>query len=1074
MNNINREQTEVLEAKGNVLVSASAGSGKTTVMIEKIFRLIQAGYEVSRMAVMTFSKASAAEMKNRLVKKLYDAVRNGTEEESARALRQLDSFPFANISTIDSFCFSIIKKYYAVTGVNPSATPLDPDESDLMWGECVDKACEQELNNPFFVAFAEKYSSSRRLDRVKEFIKDLKTFLDVQPDRDKFLKEDFFEKRLEFVVNEYRFRLREILNSIDKTVVVLHDLKASQENDFIALKKFIKDMLNEESPIKFLENATFFLAPPALSRQKIYNSVRNEYNEIRDTATEIMEWLANLYRLSREKNDEKEVEVLFCVTEKAIKLYSERKRRDDKLDFNDLNRMALEILKDEDTAREIKDSFDFIFVDEYQDTNYLQEELLRGISRNDNVFVVGDVKQAIYKFRYAEPEIFNERMTRYLTEGTGRNIHLNKNYRSKASILEFVNDVCSEVMTEEYSGSDYAQNPMVTGAEFAEEKSGVEIYLYDNINDKPINCGVYSVMGAETEEEEDIDGDFVATKIEELVEFEEIYRPKTGRTRKVEYGDIAVLTRKGSEGLKIAKALSKRYIPYTVNDEDKSSFYPRELLVDFLRMCVCEEDVPLVNTLSCPIFGLSTAEIMEITQREPNTSIWVALNRFKGNKDTRQKVKKYLDYVENLRNLSAYLTATDVMTKILSDGLDGYFDSLGEEVGGRLAKFIDNVRNLESNKNISDFIDYYDSSYKGEKPPAKPNSVVIMTMHKSKGLQFPIVFLPYCHGVSERSVHTSMFFADKELGVGLKFVDEDKSESKDTFATFVLKLKKLCDGRRELARLMYVDFTRAENKLIITGARTKPKQLCDVNSIMGFIEYAAQRNARIKTLYRDMPEDMEIEADEPDEEEEELDFSYLGEAYGYAESTVLPNKQSVSEILETDAEVSEKGKFPFGYRGRGGSAELGTAYHLYMQKADLSKNDDISIKSFLSELVKNNEISEETAEKMEVEKIRDLLKTEIISLAVKNKIYREQPFISTVRGKDGYTLVQGVIDLLIEEEDGFTVVDFKASGLDEERLASRYGAQLNIYADATERIFGKKVKRKVLLNILRNYAVEVE
>jgi len=1075
MRGYNDGQKEVLSATGNVAVSASAGSGKTTVMIEKIYRLISEGYSVSRMAVMTFSRASAAEMKNRLVKKLYEAVRQGGEEGNL-ALKQLEEFPFAGISTIDGFCYSLIKKYYAVIGADPSATPLDPDESDAMWNECVERACEYALSDSNFVGFAEKYSASRRFDNVKKLINSLKFFLSVQPDCDVFLTEDFTERRLKFLTDEFRMRLSVITEYVDAAAVELKAAEMDKEYGAIfAVKEFIASIENKEGE-ELLKSFGFAPVLAACARRKeVFQAGKEAYKKVKDVFGELVKDADKFYRLYWEKSDEKnELQALFDVTDAALKLYEEKKTRAGKLDFTDLNRLALKILGDEVTAEEVRNSYDYIFVDEYQDTNLLQEELLKKISGKDNVFVVGDVKQAIYKFRYAEPEIFNERMRIYSTLGEGRTINLNENYRSKKDILNFVNDVCSEVMTEPFCGINYRRNPMIAGADYAEESSGVEIYLYKEAKEKEEAVGVYSVREALTEDKRDREGEFIAKKISEFVGKEKIYRPKKEGFETVSYGDIAVLTRKGADGLKIAAALAKQHIPYTVDDEDEEVFFPRELLVDFLRLCIGEEDVYVINAASSPMFALSAGELCEIAPKDKKTSFWEALNTYNGNETIKNKIGAFLTYAENLREISSYLTASEIMIKILSDGLDGYFDKLGEEVGGRIRKFVDFIKGLECDKNVSDFITYYDESYKGEKPPVIPDSVVIMTMHKSKGLEFPIVFLPYCdNGSAENMTLRDIFFADRDLGVAIKSVGEN-SESRDTFATETLKLKKLTDGRKELARLMYVDFTRAENKLIITGKRLDAAPyLYKANSILGFIECAAEKNPRIKFRYRELPAVEDIGEYKIPTESAEPDFSYLTEKYPYEKSTVLPNKRSVSEILEeTDGETYEPA-VRFSKKDRG-DALLGTAYHLFMQKADLSENTAEQIEKEIKFLVESGEIEAETAEKMSVAKIAALLQTDLIKTAARNKIYREIPFISKLTGEDGYTLVQGVADLIIEEADGLTVVDFKASGLKKEFLTERYAEQVRFYADAAERILGRKVKRKVLLNILLGYEADVD
>ncbi len=1083
MTKYNEEQQKVLDTNGNVLVSASAGSGKTTVMIEKIYNLIVAGYDVSRMVVMTFSRASAQEMRNRLVKKLYEAIgRGGAEGEKAQ--KQLEYFPFSNICTIDSFCYALLRKYYAVTGDDPSATPLDPDEESILWNECVDRACELgiEENGPF-IRFAEKYSSGRRLDKIKELIGELKKFLQVQVNKDIFFEKDFTEDRKRFLHLDFCRRLKEIL-------VPFHDLEVSFRAE--GMEQYLPMIWNFREQVTAAYGTADFdglveklvsFAPITVSsnRKDVVTSLNQAYGNMCKAVGDIRDKCVEFRDLMVRSNEGEmaDIKVLLAVTDRALTLYGNAKKKRGKIDFSDMGRIALNILKDEKTAEEVKDSYDFIFVDEYQDTNYIQEELLRGISREDNVFVVGDVKQAIYKFRYAEPEIFNERSKKYLREGVGKNIHLNVNYRSRAEILRFVNEVFGEIMTEGYCGVEYKDNPMEAGTRYEDKTSAVEIYTYTEGGDNVCD-GVYSVRNAEVEKLSDIEGEFVAKRINELVNKEYIYRPKEETSRTVRYGDIAVLTRTGREGRLIADALSKKGIPYSISDEDGVKSAAKNLLVDFLRICTCEDDVPLIHVLDCPLFGFLPDDFTKLRKKDTKTSLWGALTSYNEDGELKKKIEYFLSYIEDLRKKTAYLPASSLMTKLLNDGLAGYFDGLRDGTAEKLSRFVENIKTTAANRNVEDFLYYYDTSYKGEKPPARPDSVIIMTMHKSKGLEFPVVFLPYCSegGAREGNVDRTSFLADRDLGLGLKEVIEDNAESCPTFATKVIARKKKSDGRQELMRLTYVDFTRAENKLIIIcentwinskGEETAPKSLFDVNTISGFVRYAAQKNPRIMQLYREI--DLE-EISSPTYNKVECNaFSLAGleEGYRHEESTRLPNKQTVTALYTGD----EEGYYPMMTGREKGDPTLGTAYHLYMQKADLGRDDEKYVVDFIAELVKNNEIEEETAKKLDVKKIKDLLNTEIIKSAKDAVIYREQPFIAKLEQGEDYTLVQGVVDLIIEGEEGLTIVDFKASGLSREKLYEKYSRQLQLYSEAIGKIYGKKIVRRVLLNILKNYSIDV-
>lgn len=1066
----NESQKKVLASSGNVLVSASAGSGKTTVMIEKIFLLMKSGASINRMAVMTFSKASATDMKNRLVKKLYDAIRNGGEEAKI-ALKQLEAFPFSNICTIDSFCYGLLKKYYAVIGADPSATPLDPDESDRLWGESVDKAVEEyiEKGDLRTINFFERYASGRRLDRVKKLIDQLKLFLAAQPDKEIFFTEDFSEKRKDYVVNEFKKRLRIIKDEGMPVLVAAEDEGLPDYVESVEETMDYIDSAIEADGENFFDKGKYFSLTATRKPSKKIVLVADDYKFWFGEVKSLFAKIADFGEKSEKSKDGDDEKLLFELTKAAEKIYAKRKKRDGKLDFNDLSRAALDILDDSEAAKQIKESFDYIFVDEYQDTNYLQETLLNGISNGNNVFVVGDVKQAIYHFRYAEPEIFNERMNRYDNLSEGESISLNKNYRSKESILEFVNAVCGEVMTENYCSVDYRKNLMTAGTDYKEESRGAEVYFYDKEDEKTdLPDGVYSVREASVAENDDREGRFVAEYIKRLVGKEKIYRPKEKEYKTVSYGDIAVLTRKSKSGMRIAEALAKAGVPYTINETEEGDYYPRELLVSFLRLCVGEEDVPVIACMSCPIFGFTSTELIEIAVRDKKVSFWDSVNTYNGSETIKSKTQKFVGYINELRNKAMFSTVTELFIKVLGDGLDGYFDKLDENAGGRIRKFLSSVSALDCNNDVSDFLRYYDESYKGEKAPSATDSVTIMTMHKSKGLEFPVVFLPYCDE-GAMSEATERFLADKDLGVALVAIDEETGVSYDTFSTKVLKFKKENDSKAELARLMYVDFTRAENLLVVSGEREKYKTVYNVNTIAGFIVNAAKKNPVVSTYFKQMPEDTQVEKEEEKTEEASLDFSYLGEKYRYEKATKIPNKMTVSEILEEEDGVKKVYKFT----GEAGSAAVGTAYHLVMQKIDYAKNDENYVDEFISELVKTGDIEKETAEKLDRKKIAELLRSDVINTARKNRYYREQPFMSVAESEGGYSLIQGVIDLLIEENDGFTVVDFKASGLSGEKLKEKYARQLELYADAVEKIYKKKVKRKILLNVIKSYEIEI-
>lgn len=1074
-NKMNDAQLKVMETDGNVLISAAAGSGKTTVMIAKIIDLILQGKDVRRMAVMTFSKAAAAEMKNKLVTELYGLMRTGRGGSHVR--EQLEAFPFANISTIDSFCFGLVKKYFASAGIDPSVKVMDPEESAVMFSECMDAACEKKLSSgdKAFASLAERYTTARRLDDLKKNIGLLRDFLSVQPDKEKFLQEDFSAQTDRYVFDRFLKYTRKILRKGRSllplfTVFPMEEEQAETEK----LLASLENVLRSDGAGSLLRRAGFLSEPKPCRRIKgVSLEVKSRYNlfrsEVKDYLAECV-YFADLYD-KRGKALNEDVKQLADVTLLTVRLYDERKKREGKIDFSDMGSMAKKVLSDDTVRREVASSFDYIFIDEYQDTNYLQESLINAFSNGENVFAVGDVKQAIYHFRYAEPEIFLQRMRLYETEGN--NIPLNENYRSRKEILDFVNAVCAEVMTEEFCSVDYrGENMMKAGAQYGEEGEAVEIFLYDKEEREETRLtSVYSVKEAEAEEETDPESIFVAKTIKEKVERRTpVYRPAEKSFSPLRYEDVAVLAATGKGCRKIAAALAAEGIPYSVADPPEGIFAPRELLVDFVRLCVSCSDVTVLNTLMSPVFGFSNAELLEIRLKSPEASLWEAVKSYNGDEILQKKTQEFIAYAEELRKRSAYTPVSVLMTQVLADGLDAYFFSLGKEVSGRVYRFLQNVASVEGGRGVEDFLTYYDSSYKGEKQPAGADSVTVMTMHKSKGLEFPWVVLPFADtaSVGEKGFSAALY-ADRELGIALRSSETESGVTEDNYYTAAQKMKKREEERKELARLMYVAFTRAKNRLIIVGKR---KKVCtdvdDAVSIEDFVTYASSLDPTLKSCFVEtvFPENSTEKATERPRAAQ-AEFAYLEESYPFGESTVLPNKASVSELLEE--EEGTAGFFRYGKT----EAATGTAYHLLLQKINFSALGEKEVQKELSRLVSEGELTNEQAAAIDCGAVAEVMASDFIRGLV-GKLHREIPFVYYLPAANGdRTLIQGVADLVAEEDDGLTVADYKASNAPPEELKKRYAKQLEIYSSAMEKIFGKPVKRRILFNILRNYVVEV-
>ena len=1081
----NEGQKQALMASGNVLVSASAGSGKTTVMAEKVFRLVKSGADIRRMVVMTFTRAAAAEIKNRVLKKLYSALRS--DEAGDHIRKQIEAFPFTNISTIDSFCFNIIKRYFGVIGADPSSKPYEEDEANRLIVECIDKVCEEKLEaeDPDFIAFATRYAYKRSLDSVKELILKLHRFASGQPEGVKIFQEDK-EKAIEDYFISYAKKLvKEQIICGNNAIIALHqadmtefEKKASVMYNNLVILNDAEDAAAFFNAFKFMtadEKATTKSKGLDILARDLYNAFVRGYNSFYNTVAPYANAFFGKVGRQFAKKDSK---ILIELTLLADKLYTEGKRRDKKLDFADMGNLALRILEDPSVRQEVRDSFDYIFVDEYQDTNYIQESLLDAISTGNNVYVVGDVKQAIYQFRTAEPEIFRSRKRRFDSSDDGQNVKLNENYRSGQKILDFVNDVCSEVMTEDYCGIDYRADGIMEAHDKFED-CGVEIYTVPRrpAEKKVPIKGVYSVKEAEVVISDDEQAEFVADYIQKNVGKTNVYRIKEKRNDVLKYNDVAVLVRANTQGVRIAEKLASYGIPYNIDKVDEGVDVDRELLIDFIRICYGNDDLAVLNVMMSPLFLFTAKELASIRALVPKTPLLEAVKQYNDEPNLQLKAKKFVEYVEELRAGSAILKVSEILTKVLADGLEGHFISKGGDVAVRIKKFVSTVKSGDCDGDIADFLNFCEK-YKGERPPAKKDSVTIVTVHKSKGLEFPFVIIPYLEYHSGQhpsnnfgsDVHVSYLSLDRDLGVSLTDSDDETGYAGDSFGTLVHKLKKRREERKELARLMYVAFTRAENRLVLIGDERKACTSIEMaNSFSAFISYAEQKNPSISKYRMEYPEPTEEESFPEIEEDVEADFSYVFTPYAHADAVGMPAKTTVSEVIaqeEGETRIYATDRFD-----GGSSAILGTAYHLIMQKIDFSTKSTDEISAFVSDLVAAGEIGEEVAKEIDVNKRKKLLDFDVISGAVGKKTYREMPFLMPYGQEGG--LIQGVVDLLIEEEDGFIVVDYKASSAGPDALKARYAGQLDLYAQAAERILKKPVKEKILLNLLRSYEVKI-
>ena len=1082
------EQNAVLNARGNLLVSASAGSGKTTVLVEKVLRLIESGADIRRILLMTFTRAAAKEMREKLVKKLYASGKSGNEN----AAKQLENLPFAHIETIDSFCAYLMKKYFNVAGCDPAAVYGDESALAKAKDECYDKVFDAyfEKAEEDFLQTAAYFRDKQGYEKLRKEVYKLSALASNRPDKEAFYRAaagDNAKETERYYLNHRKLIVPYLLGLFDE----LFSLSASagydimkEHPEYAEYRERLASALQAETVGSFLATLSVVNLSKIPKNKKIPIEITDCSGTVREHVNAFLSKVsgdAEAYHAPKDEQQRmiKRTFVAFC---KAVeKEYEGYKRRRKTVEVADAIRYALIILRDETARKDIQRAFDYVFVDEYQDTNFMQEALIDGVS-DGNVTLVGDLKQAIYKFRLAEPAIFMQRQEEYAHgEGNGQNLFLNKNFRSCKGILDFTNRVCDRVMTREFCGVDYKGTSRLRyGETVPGEENPVEVCILPaEEKSKTLSTGTYSVRKAKTVDSFDRESIFVAQRIQKYVKKGRLpQETDDGKSRSVSYGDIAVLVRKAKEGRQIADALEKRGVPYYFLKEDKSAFPEREILVDTLRVALnALDDVALYNVAVSPVGRLTEKEICEIknsTDKEHKRPLWESLNAYNGNERTVEKIRSFLAFAEEMRVKCAYKTAEELLTIALERSLDAYL--LGKDVDklAKLNAFVCFVGGQSAHMTCEEFLYYYDNVFGGNKPPVKKDAVAIMTMHGSKGLEFPIVVLPFTKGSPDTRPRETE--ADGDLGLAVNRYDEENRVSGRTFDSHVLRMKRMDEERQEEARLMYVAFTRARYFLTVTGEDCKvPLNVFEGASVMQWILFAAQSDENLRAVIRRAEPEEEVIPEKKRSCGKAFCPDKLFRKYAYEKETTLPAKQSVSAILASQ-EGYGVNPFPEGERGASSSAEKGTAVHAMMQYVDYGTKTLEELTEQADALVREGTLTAEERKLLPMKAILDAVQSDLVQSLRDKRVMREQPFMMYLKAYEGAqskTLVQVVIDLLADEGDGYVIVDFKTGGANAETLRKRYAKQLDLYAQAVESILHKPVKKKILYGIESRLLVEI-
>lgn len=889
------EQLQAIQEKdSNILVAAAAGSGKTAVLVERIIhKIIDEQMDIDKILVVTFTNAAASEMRERILEAIYKKLEENPE--NVHLQRQIILLNKASICTIHSFCLDVIHNHFYEIDLPSNFKIADTAEIDLLKQEVLDDLFEQKYteNDKDFIELLENYTNYRGDEALQELVLKIYKFIQSSPFPLKWLQE-----KLELLKIEDKdisqtiwgkLIIQAVEDDIQESIMQLETVKSKMAL-YPEMTKFyqkicedliiIKDLQNynswDELYIKLL-NFNFSKWPVD---KKVTNDLKEDSKEIRDKVKKhIKEKTAKLLSCPQEQAV-KDLKIITPILEKLANLvteftknFAEKKKEKNCIDFNDIEHFALKILLDEnnnptEVAKKYKEKFEEIAIDEYQDSNLVQEAILTSISKGNNIFMVGDVKQSIYKFRQARPELFLQKYDEYKnkeekTQEDNLKIQLFRNFRSRQNILNITNLVFESIMSKELGDIHYNENEYLNyGANYPEPE---EIKNYAGIAELDIidlkeDESITAFEGEEDEEEQErveddvLEAKFVANKIQELLDSDYMVFDKKQGYRKIRPKDIVILLRATSNLSPIyEKELSDLELP-VFSDTSGTYLDTVEIQTILSVLKIIDnpiQDIPLVVVLRSSICNFTDNDLITIRLTDRNCNFYEALikTRIIFDGDLKDKIESFLEKLEKWKSISQYMPLDEFIWQIYLD--TGYYQYVGLLPNGamrqaNLKTLFEKAKQYEkaSFKGLFNFIQFIDKLKKqnGDLASAKligenEDVIRIMSIHKSKGLEFPVVFLCNSHKKFNMQDLNDNILLHQDIGFGPTIMDTTRKIKYSSIAKDAIKLKMKQETLSEEQRILYVALTRAKEKLYITGrSKDFTKYVQDKNKVLEMYE----------------------------------------------------------------------------------------------------------------------------------------------------------------------------------------------------------------------------------------------
>ena len=839
-----KQQDAIRARNRDILVSAAAGSGKTSVLIERLMSLLRGGASLDRMLVVTFTRAAASEMRQRLNQALQQEA-----GESRHLRRQYAMIGRADISTLHTFCKKLIKRHFQAVGADPMCDVAD----EIRSGALREKAM-QEVMEALYVSpgpdgqcLIDQYSDTQ----IEEMLKDLYSFLMAQDKPWAWLEEQLQLPDSDGLLRHpwYGYARRDAIGTMETALALIEDclriagsprgparyLKNAWEDR--ALAGMILDSLRDTGSLPARCDPQFVKLPGAKAPPEEDETLRESFKQLRTEAKALILSACQALPDGREKLEALAQDIAYTgpalralsgLTRRFHERYGELKTARQLWDYNDLEHLALGCLQDPLVRQDIGESFDALFVDEYQDISRIQEAIIKGLHGDQStLFMVGDVKQSIYRFRLADPGLFLDKQNRFsqAPDAPQRVIFLSENFRSRRNILQAVNHVFTQTLREGALEITYdAEAALYPGLD-SQDDPPVELHLIIPDRDE-------AVKSEEQEDEGEIasapeqEAEQIARRIEKLLNTP---LRQDGKTRLLRYRDMVILLRSASgRAAQMAQILQRHGIP-VYSDADAQYFDLIEVqdILNLLQVLDNPfQDVPLLSVLASPVFGFTTRDLAALRAqgRDTQSPVW---ELFYDMRDRDPRITQVIARLDEWRFLCQHLQLDAFLRRLIRE--TGLYARAGIKSQGPLRRA--NLRLLceraapdPQPQTLHGFLSRVKEARKQENTKAAAalgageDLVRIMTVHKSKGLEFPVVFLPDLGRRFRLGSAGALLHMDGDSGLALRKVDPLLRMTYQTFAGKAIQLKKNRELRSEEARLLYVAMTRAKDLLILLAA----------------------------------------------------------------------------------------------------------------------------------------------------------------------------------------------------------------------------------------------------------------